>query len=43
MAKMLRIRWHLTMYLLELGLRLMLLSAFFARSPSRPNREKIRV
>jgi hypothetical protein len=32
MASMFRIRWRITICLLEIGLRVVLLSAFFARS-----------
>ena len=38
MATVFRIRWTLTVYLLELAIRVLLLSAFFARSVARTPR-----
>jgi len=38
MATVFRIRWTLTVYFLELGIRVVLLSAFFARSVARAPR-----
>jgi hypothetical protein len=40
MATVFRIRWTITMYLLELAVRVMLLGAFLVRSPAR--RENVR-
>ena len=38
MATVFRIRWVLTVYFLELAIRVVLLSAFFARSDARAPR-----